>query len=240
MKFEDMKLSYGYSMQLQIVGAAGQTERFSCRLIGCLPEQTILVSVPKVAGKLVRFKPGQKVVTRLMVDNGIGIFASLVEAQTLDPYPILHIRYPDAVSFKGIRGATRVAIDQSVNIINLSSNGSKNNHVAEQGGIVDISITGARIELTSVMGEIGDRLQLNLDVNVAGLVRTLEMEAIIRSRFSSLAQEAKNSEKLNNVEKLSNTEKLTYGVQFIEPDDDRRLLLYAYVYAQIGSEDMLS
>jgi hypothetical protein len=227
MKFEDMKLSYGYSMQLQVVGARGQPERFSCRLIGCLPEQTILVSVPKVSGKLVRFNPGQKVVTRLMVDNGIGIFASLIEAQTTDPYPILHIRYPDVVSFKGIRGATRVAIDQSVDIINLS----RNNGVSEQGGIVDISITGARIELNSVMGNIGDTLQLKFEVNVAGLVRILEMEAVVRSCFSPQGQEPKN---------VTNKQQMTYGVQFIEPEGDRRLLLYAYVFAQIGSEDMLS
>jgi hypothetical protein len=223
MKFEDMKLSYGYALQLQIVGADGQSERFSCRLIGCIPERSILMSVPKAGGKPVRFKPGQKVVTRLMVDNGIGIFASVVEAQTLDPYPILHIAYPDMVSFKGIRGATRVAIDQSVNVVNTLDKYKK----SLEGGIVDISITGARIELTSEIGDIGDRLQLSLVVNVAGLVRPLVMEAIIRSRFSPEVQGQKG------------TDKITYGLQFIEPDDDRRLLLYAYVYAQIGSEDML-
>jgi Flagellar protein YcgR/PilZ domain len=223
MKFEDMKLIYGYPLQLQSSNLAGQPERFSCRLIGCLPGRSILLSVPKMAGKLVKFRAGQKLVARLMVDNGIGMFASVVETQTLDPYPILHIGYPDNVSFKGIRGATRVAIDQPVEVINLTSvDGTK-----IVGNVVDISVTGARIEAAAGLGDIGSTLQLKLNVNVAGIVRELFLEAIIRSRVDADPQ---------NID-VNGT--IAYGMQFIEPEEDKRLLLYAYVYAQIGSEEII-
>ncbi len=221
MKFEDMKLIYGYPLQLQTSSATGQPERFSCRLIGCLPGRSILLSVPKLAGKLVRFRSGQKVVARLMVDNGIGIFASIVETQTADPYPILHIGYPENVSFKGIRGATRVAIDEPVQLANLTL-------ISDQqitGSVVDVSVTGARIEVAREFAEIGHKIQVTMKVAVANIVRDLCLEGIVRSRGDADIQSA------NNV--------IAYGIEFIEPEEDKRLLLYAYVYAQIGSEEII-
>ena len=223
MKFEDMKLIYGYPLQLQSSNAAGQPERFSCRLIGCLPGRSILLSVPKLAGKLVRFRPGQKVVARLMVDNGIGIFASVVESQTVEPYPILHISYPDIVSFKGIRGATRVAIDQPVQVTNLTN---ISDHIIS-GSVVDISVTGARIEVQREIGELGNKLNLSMKVGVGNIIRELNVSAIIRSKVDLDPQNIA----IHNV--------IAYGVEFVPPDEDMLLLLYAYVYAQIGSEEII-
>ena len=224
MKFEDMKLVYGYPLPLQTNNSAGQPERFSCRLIGCLPGRSILLSVPKAAGKLVRFRPGQKVVARLMVDNGIGIFASAVETQTLDPYPILHISYPDNVSFKGIRGATRVAIDHLVEASNLTTNSDD----VVPATVVDISVTGARLEVGMPLGEIGDELQITMRVGVASIVRDLVLHAIVRSRVAMDTQTSAASGMV------------AYGVEFMEPDEDARLLLYAYVYVQISNEEVVS
>jgi hypothetical protein len=223
MKFEDMNLTYGCPLQLQSSNSAGQPERFSCRLIGCLPGRSILLSVPKVGGKLIRFRPGQKIVARLMVDNGIGIFVSVVEIQTADPYPILHLAYPDNISFKGIRGATRVDIKAPVVIVNLSTHSDE----VKQGAMVNISISGARIEANGQIGEIGNAIRLGLKINVAGIVRDLSVEAIIRSRVEPEPSDANFSEVV-----------ITYGIQFTETDEDRLLLLYAYVYSQIENEDI--
>jgi len=221
MKFEDMKLIYGYPLQLQISNSAGQPERFSCRLIGCLPGRSILLSVPKLAGKLVRFRSGQKVIARLMVDNGIGIFASIVETQTVDPYPILHISYPDSVGFKGIRGATRVGIDQPVEVNNLTIISDK----TISASVVDVSVTGARIESMQAFGEIGNKIQITMNVGIANIVRELTLDAVIRS--------------CGDVDPQSPDGGIAYGVEFVEADEDKRLLLYAYVYAQIGSEEII-
>lgn len=222
MKFEDMNLTYGFPLQLQSSNSTGQPERFSCRLIGCLPGRSILLCVPKVGGKLIRFRPGQPIVIRLMVDNGIGIFTSIVEAQTSDPYPVLHIAYPENINFKGIRGATRVTIKEPATIVNLTTDSDK----VRQGVLVDISISGARIEMIGRMGEIGNAMRLDLKINVAGIGRDLSVEAIIRSRVESESSIANQDGAT------------TYGIQFTETDEDRLLLLYAYVYSQIGNEDV--
>lgn len=220
MKFEELKLTYGYPLQLQTAAVAGQAERFSCRLIGCLPGRSILLSVPKQAGKLVKFRVGQKIVVRLMVDNGIGIFAGIVESQTQDPYPILHLSYPDAVTFKGIRGATRVAVREKVEVTNVSTESK----IKVSGFIADMSISGSRIELGDDIAEIGDTLELRGHVNIRDVKRELILTGVIRSR-------------VDPTDNLGDGALVSYGLEFVSQSDEHRLVMYAYVFNQLALQE---
>ncbi|AQT60530.1 flagellar brake protein [Cellvibrio sp. PSBB023] len=220
MKFEDLKLAYGYPLQLQTTSLSGQPERFSCRLIGCLPGRSLLLSVPKLAGKLVRFRAGQKIVVRLMIDNGIGIFAGVVETQTMDPYPILHLSFPESVTFKGIRSATRVAVQERVEI--LSAHGD--NVQSTPGFISDISINGCRIELGTDIAELGDSLTLKTEVDIRGVKRLLLLKGIVRSRVDAT----------DNVDEGA---LVSYGIEFSDQSDDERLVMYAYVFSHMAQQD---
>lgn len=220
MKFEDLKLAYGYPLQLQTTSLAGQPERFSCRLIGCLPGRALLLSVPKLAGKLVRFRAGQKIAVRLMIDNGIGVFAVMVEAQTTEPYPILHLSFPESVTFKGIRSATRVAVREKIDI-------TPANDIlvpSVTGFISDISINGCRIELSSDVAELGDTLELKADVDILGLKHSLLLKGIVRSRVDPT----------DNVEDGA---LVGYGIEFSDLGDDERLVMYAYVFSHMAHQD---
>lgn len=160
----------------------------------------------------------------MMVDNGIGLFASVVETQTAEPYPILHVSYPEQVSFKGIRGATRVNVDLPIQVKNLSVI----NEEVMKGTIADISISGARMELLEPVGEIGDKIRINARVTILNMVRELMVDAIIRSRLERSTQEADK-----NLPAV-------YGVEFTEEDEEKRLLLCAYVFGQIVDEQQLT
>jgi len=220
MKFEDLKLSYGYPLQLQ-ANNSGQPERFSCRLIGCVSGRNILLSVPRQAGKYLRFRPGQKLVARLMVGNGVGLFACAVETQTTEPYPILFVTCPTNVSFRGIRGATRVRVELPIEVANLNATTEK----LVSGIIADISNTGARMEMCDAVGGIGDQILVKCTVEVLGISRELELDAVIRSRVERSTQEI--DENLPAI----------YGIEFVEKDEDRRLLLYAYVFSQLAEDE---
>jgi hypothetical protein len=213
MRFEELKLAYGYPLQLQTTSLSGQPERFSCRLIGCLPGRSILLSVPKQAGRLVKFRPGQKIVVRMMVDNGIGIFAGIVEIQTQEPYPILHLSYPESVTFKGIRNATRVAVREKIEI----TNASMELRPTTSGFISDISISGARIELNDDIAEIGDVLELRAQVDIRGIQRELLLLGAIRSR-------------VDPTDNLDDGVLVSYGLEFLEQPDDERFIMYTYVF----------
>jgi hypothetical protein len=220
MKFEELKLTYGYPLQLQTATLAGQPERFSCRLIGCLPGRSILLSVPKQAGKLIKFRVGQKIVVRLMIDNGIGIFAGVVESQTQDPYPILHLGYPDSVTFKGIRGATRVAVREKIEVTNISTESK----VKVSGFLSDMSVSGARIELGDDIAEIGDTLELKAQVNIRDVNRELTLTGVIRSR-------------VDPTDNLSEGVLISYGLEFANQPDEQRLVMYAYVFNQMALQE---
>lgn len=213
MRFEELKLAYGYPLQLQTTSLSGQPERFSCRFIGCLSGRSILLSVPKQAGRLVKFRPGQKIVVRMMVDNGIGIFAGIVEIQTQEPYPILHLSYPESVTFKGIRNATRVAVREKIEI----TNASMELRPTTSGFISDISISGARIELNDDIAEIGDVLELRAQVDIRGIQRELLLLGAIRSR-------------VDPTDNLDDGVLVSYGLEFLEQPDDERLIMYTYVF----------
>lgn len=65
-----------------------------------------MLTLPRAAGKFARFRPGQRLAVRMIVANGVGLFATVVEAQISEPYPLLFVSYPESVTFKGIRKAT--------------------------------------------------------------------------------------------------------------------------------------
>lgn len=220
MKFEELKLTYGYPLQLQTATVGGQPERFSCRLIGCLPGRSILLSVPKQAAKLVKFRAGQKIVVRLMIDNGIGIFAGIVESQTQDPYPILHLSYPETVTFKGIRGATRVAVRERIEVTNISLESK----ITASGFISDMSISGTRIELSDDIAEIGDMLELKAQVDIRDVQRELILIGVIRSR-------------VDPTDNLGDGVLVSYGLEFVMQPDDQRLVMYAYVFNQMALQE---
>lgn len=221
MKFEDLKLNYGYPLQLQVAGSLpGQSEKYSCRLIGCLPGRSILLSVPKLAGKLVHLKQRQKVIVRLMIDNGVGVFASQVDIQTAEPYPILHLLYPDTITFKGIRGATRVGVEQSAIVTNLADAKS-----FVEGLIVDISVTGARVELPVAIGKIGDEIELVSSVLIQEVAREMRIRGIIRSQVDT-PEDSVTSGAVSS-----------YGVEFMEKEEEKRLVLYAFVYSQMAIQE---
>lgn len=222
MTFDDLKLLPGYPLQVQVQSSSGAPERYSCRYVGALPGRAILLSVPRLNGRFLRLRPGQKVVARMMVANGVGVFTCAVESQASEPYPLLHLEYPEEVGFKGIRQSTRVEVDLPVKVLNHSSLDQSE----LDGSVADISLSGARLELAQLLGEMGDKIKLSARVSVAGVRRELEVEAVIRSRVERSTQEREQKVPV------------VYGVEFIEQDEERRLLLAAYVYSRIADEQL--
>ncbi|WP_049720957.1 flagellar brake protein [Gilvimarinus polysaccharolyticus] len=222
MDFADLKLPYGTSLQLQATSSSGQPEKFASRLVGAVPGRSLIFSVPRAANKAVRFRPGQKLAVRLMVANGVGLFAAVVEAQSAEPYPLLYVSYPETVTFKGIRGATRVTVGLPV----ITTNRDDLSGIKSEGCIADISTSGARLELRDAIVSVGDNLTIDAEVKIAELTRHLSVTAVVRARIERSTKE--RDQDLPAV----------YGVEFIERNQDALLVLYAYVFAQILKEQM--
>ncbi|UTF61914.1 flagellar brake protein [Gilvimarinus sp. DA14] len=220
MEFEDLRLVHGATLQVQISNSAGQPERYSCRYVGAVAGRSLIFTQPRTGGKAPRFRPGQRIAVRLMIANGIGLFAATVEAQTTDPLPLLHVSYPDSVTFKGIRSATRVVVNHPASV----TNEDELDKPQTSGQIADISINGARLELREPIAKVGDKIRLEAQIAVQGHSWPLVVESVVRSRVERSTQEQNQS--LPAV----------YGVEFTEPDKDALLVLHAYVFSQIAAE----
>jgi len=214
MKFEDLKLDYGYPVQLQTGSGDIKEQRVSCRLVGCVPGKSIMVSQPRNA----RLRPGQRLVARFMVANGICLFPVTIDSIVNLPLPMICLTYPSKVSFKEIRGATRVDVNLSIEAFNL--NGFEERSC--EGRLGDVSTSGAKIELTEALVEVGEELVIRGEVNVASIQRQLDIKTVVRSRIerSTKEQDAEHP--------------AVYGVEFSETDEDKLLLLYAYVFSEMA------
>ncbi|WP_020207909.1 flagellar brake domain-containing protein [Gilvimarinus chinensis] len=220
MEFEALRLVHGATLQVQVSNSAGQPERYSCRYVGAVAGRTLIFTMPRGGGKTPRFRPGQRVAVRLMIANGIGLFAASVEAQSTEPLPLLYVSYPDSVTFKGIRSATRVVVNQDVTVVN----DSQLDKPETSGRIADISINGARLELREPIANIGDKVILKSQVTVEGQTWPLAIESVIRSRIERSTQEQHQ------------TLAAVYGVEFTEQNKDALLVLHAYVFSHIAAE----
>jgi len=220
MKFSDLKLFYGDPVHLQIVESEDQ-QKYPCKLIGCVQGKTILMTPPVAAKKYVRVWAGQKVQLRIMVANGICLFNSTIEYISQQPYPYIHIAYPPAVVFKEIRSATRVDDSLPINVTNTVALGET---PVSEGIYADISLSGARIALKEAIGEVSDEIKIEAKVEIAGVCRKLDCNAVIRSRIERSTKEQDNDFPA------------VYGVEFIELTDEQKLLLSSYVFSRMVAD----
>lgn len=214
MKFEDLKIPYGYAVQLQTGSNDASEQRLSCRVVGCVPGRTIMVTQPRNG----RFRTGQKLVARLMVANGICLFPVTIESTANHPLPMYCLSYPSSVSFKEIRGATRVDVSLPIEVKNLSALEDQQT----MGQLGDVSTSGAKIELREAVVSVGDELELSGDVEVGSIQRNMKLTAVVRSRIERSTKE------------MDSEFPAVYGIEFIEKDEERLLMLYAYVYSEMA------
>jgi len=214
MKFEELKLPPGYPLQLQTSSAEGVARKINCRYVGAVPGRYVLLSPPKN----LRLRSGQKLAVKAMIANGIAMFSATVESLIAVPDPMLCVSFPSNVAMKEIRGATRVAVDLAVTAENKSALEARQ----IEGKISDISTTGAKLELTDAIADVGEQVSIEAQVGVGDIVRALNIVATIRARIDRSTKEL--DEKYSAI----------YGVEFGNLDDENYLLLHAYVNGEMA------
>jgi len=95
----------------------------------------------------------------------------------------------------------------------LVSNVSQGKNRGIPGQVMDLSKSGARLQLDRPLGKVGDKIQLKGKFDVAGIRRILDLRGVIRSFPKSDAG-------LNGIQ---------CGVEFVENHEDKLLVLYGYI-----------
>lgn len=189
-------------------------QRLGVQLIGFREPQSLLVSAPRASAVVMH--EGTRFTARMMSGNDLCSFETrLLQVQTR-PYPYWHLEYPDSVEVRRIRAHARVPVVLSVRVepddpmlIGADE--------AQAAICRDISLQGAQLHSRQPLADVGERLFVTARVGVAGIDHLLLLPALVRNR-----QQIENGA----------MSVFSHGVEFVELEEDTRLMLAGFVYEQ--------
>ncbi|MCG8612033.1 MAG: flagellar brake protein [Pseudomonadales bacterium] len=210
LSFAKLGLEVGAALTMETVSPA---RKFTIRMIGYVPDRSILISAPTREGKEVLLEKGDKVTLRAMSRNRVFAAETRVLYRTLQPYTYYHLAFPSELTAHEIRKASRVRVDLPVMIDSEFDLGL--GEWPKSAIIEDLSKDGAGLLTRQILGEAGHEVIVNLSVSVSEIHRDLEIPCIIRNR--EVVQRASGSQYF-------------YGVQFDALSDEDRLTLNSFLY----------
>lgn len=211
-----LKLMPGDSLQLQPL-LEGQTERWNVRVIGMLRNKSLLVSAPLVDGKLIFIKDGQTYLVRAFSGMNACAFKTKVLKSQLQPYPYLHLDWPDSVQAMRIRKAMRAPANLIV-AVHESAEGRQTGAAR----MTDISVGGAKLLSNAALGRKDESLWLSFKVRLSDMEEYVKTHAVIRSIGEEADEQGKPMK--------------AYGVQFDDLSQGQRLIIMNLVYQYVLKE----
>ena len=216
LSFDAIKLMPGDALQLQPL-LEGQTERFSVHVIGVMKPKSLLVTAPVVEGKLIFVRDGQTYLVRAFSGLNVCAFKARILKSQLQPFPYLHLSYPDSVQAMRIRKAMRAP----ANII-VAVHDTEVGRQTGAGKIIDLSVGGARMYSPMKVGVKDQSIWLSFKVMLGDMEEYVKTPAIIRA----VSEEDDEQGKRMNV----------FGLQFGELGQSQRLIIMNLVYQHLLKE----
>jgi c-di-GMP-binding flagellar brake protein YcgR len=219
MPSNDLDLQIGDALQIQFLQDDGRRVRPTVRVIGMLPEASILVTAPVQNGKIMLVREGQVFVVRCFSRDLASAFTCRVLRVCTHPYPYLHLNYPERREQVIVRNARRVAVLLAATV-NREKDATWSIPIASI--VSDISTTGTMLETTESLGRTGTKLKISFHLPIDGMrEQSLAVEGIIRTIY----------------EEGSTSDRFRYGVEFLPIDPQSQLTLRAFVYEQLLGSD---
>ena len=224
MRFHELNLPVGRTVDMLVVGQDYKKHTFRARLLGYQKNHFILVE-PIDKPPQVYLRELQGVSLRIANDLGIARFDSQIER--LDERPaglLMELEYPVAIEFKQKRSWPRVRIDVPVQVVAHTGLGMKSGAI--DGRLTDLSEVSAMILTQKALTKIVTQLDVTLSLSDGIISRNMNVLAVVSAV-------------------VDNTEKepaypFAYGIQFKDLDDIDRYFLRAYCLHQIAIGNILN
>lgn len=206
LNFSELDISIG--QLVDVLPQQSTTKAFTqVVVVGTIPQQALIITAPE-SGIFPKLDVGEKLIFRLGLSDGLAIFAAQVLFISEVPAFMVYVDLPGVVTFKRVRNATRVSVSLPVLVSNVSS--KQQSGLA--GRIIDISTTGAGLEMFDPLGSNGDRIKIKGKFTVGSIQRVLSIDAVIR-------MSKRVSEKI-----------VFYGIEFLESDENDLLVLFGFIF----------
>ena len=214
MRFDDLKLLPGTRMKVVIAGGPTQSA-LACKFIGSYPPRSLLVSLPATEGDNNAIRVGARVAISLASPTGIVTFSSQIQSLHHEPFAYLHLSYPDALQVRNVRSAVRVSVEVQAQVTNLLA---EDHLEMQQARIIDMSVNGMKLASAAPLGAVGDELAVHVQLTLDDIAREIMLTGVIRTCVAS-----------------DSASEYPYacGLEFTMLDEDKRVLLYAFVFNMV-------
>ncbi len=208
-----LELQIGDSVQLQFV-ADEQKRRHYSKVIGYLHNHSVLITTPRIEGNIMLVREDQQVIVRMMTGNQVYGFNTQILSTNLKPYPYLHLDYPKEMQHITVRKAERIHT-RLIGSIELETNDT--DAVSSFSVVIlDISTSGAMIEVKKPVGEVGDIVSLSTKIEVGGKEEYITLPCVVR-----------------NIIHKDTDSNYKHGLEFQLLEQKDHFVLYGYVYEQM-------
>lgn len=211
----ELGLVVGEALQIQFLDDDNRGQYF-VRVIGFLPERSVLVTTPMKGGEPMEQLEGRAVLARLYAGEEARGFTATILRMAEQPYPYLHLSYPTKIEPMSERQASRVRSALAATV-RPGAGGAETPAVLR-----DLSNTGAQVLAGSPIGRAGDHLLIRarLPLEVLG-DQPVDFPAVIRNVHEE--SEVKGS-----------LWRYRCGVEFEPLDTQATLVLRAYLYERFA------
>jgi len=146
--------------ELFIEHPESDAQEYSCvTLIGFLYEQSLIMTLPKRQDHVVQIDRGDEIIVRFSKADTMYAFSSRVMEINQAPYPHIHLTYPENIQAKLLRRGNR--IDVAKHALQLMI---RNSDFKSSVTIADISEHGAKLISDSNLGQLEEKLTIELDL----------------------------------------------------------------------------
>ena len=217
---------FGDIVQLEAIGASDV--RYRVQLVGVLPGLSLMVTAPDIRGQHIPLNEGAAFTVRIFNGDDALAFDTTVVRYCREPYPYLHLAYPEKMERAQARNArrTRLKLPAQVHLVSGDRTGVPGNDRVGPPRLAlirDLSTAGAQLETESDLGPVDAKIVITVTLafdRIAG--RPVVLPAKVRNVKQLVAE--------NGVATRY------YGVQFVELPPEADLALSAFVYRHLAAQ----
>lgn len=214
----ELGLHVGESLQLQFMDDETRGQ-FYVKVIGFLPDRSVLVTAPEKGGGAMAVREGRAVLVRSYSGAQARGFTCTVLKSCAQPYAYLHLSYPAKIEAMRERHDSRV---RSALAVSVRSHDEFSQGNGVPAIIRDLSATGAQILASAPVGHAGQRVLIHIRFPLDTLGdRPVDLPAVIRN----VQDEA---------EIPGSLWRYRCGVEFETLDAQAILILRAYLYQRFA------
>lgn len=223
----EFKVKLGDLVQMQFIPEDGR-DRLNAKVIGHSANRSLIISAPRVGGKLPILRENQHFIIRMLQGNKVYGFESEVLKYYTLPYPHLHLKHPVDVECIIVRSSRRV---NTQHVVSIHLDTADDNDAPISGNMINTSVSGTLLQATSELGKLDDTLELSVELTINEIKRYIRITGIIRN----ISTPQDRIDDLDGDQGKIDADDGTYryGIEFLDVDEDDQLILHGYVYEQI-------